>query len=191
MAVASSCFLSIWEGSGGLLPCGLATALRRGSNAKAKSMNLGRNVNAGNKNHCKNARFACVDDTTSLPRSQRRHNASLLRQCFDVQAWRELDFKSESSIVGVWDRPERLVLMIVGALANRMSPVLWILAIGPNITVIHRTVHLDATEDVKRAAAKQAAKVHACKSAAQFPPTAPRGLSEASPILTRSAGRGR
>src|SRR6202035_5916178 len=39
------------------------------------------------------------------------------------------------------DRPERLVLMIIGALANRMPPVLWILAIGPNITVIHRIVH--------------------------------------------------
>src|SRR5271154_2485169 len=45
------------------------------------------------------------------------------------------------SEVGFWDRPERLVLMILGALANRMPPVLWILAIGPNITVIHRIVH--------------------------------------------------
>lgn len=43
--------------------------------------------------------------------------------------------------VGFWDRPERLALMILGALANRMPPVLWILAIGPNITVIHRIVH--------------------------------------------------
>ncbi len=40
--------------------------------------------------------------------------------------------------VGFWDRPERLVLMILGALVNRMQWVLWILAIGPNITVIHR-----------------------------------------------------
>jgi CDP-diacylglycerol--glycerol-3-phosphate 3-phosphatidyltransferase len=43
--------------------------------------------------------------------------------------------------IGFWDRPERLVLMIVGALANRMEAALWILAIGPNITVIHRIVH--------------------------------------------------
>jgi len=43
--------------------------------------------------------------------------------------------------IGFWDRPERLVLMIVGALANRMEVVLWVLAIGPNITVIHRIVH--------------------------------------------------
>jgi hypothetical protein len=43
--------------------------------------------------------------------------------------------------VGFWDRPERLVLMIVGALTNRMEVVLWILAIGPNITVVHRILH--------------------------------------------------
>src|ERR1700733_11863504 len=38
--------------------------------------------------------------------------------------------------VGFWDRPERLVLMILGALLNRMPVSLWILAIGPNISVI-------------------------------------------------------
>lgn len=43
--------------------------------------------------------------------------------------------------VGFWDRPERLVLMILGALSNRMEIALWILAIGPNLTVIHRIVH--------------------------------------------------
>jgi CDP-diacylglycerol--glycerol-3-phosphate 3-phosphatidyltransferase len=95
------------------------------------------------------------------------------------------------SEVGFWDRPERLVLMIVGALANRMSPVLWILAIGPNITVIHRIVHTwMQTEGVKRTAAKNASKVAAGKSAAQFPPITPRGASDPSPILTRTAGRG-
>ena len=53
--------------------------------------------------------------------------------------------------VGFWDRPERLVLMIIGALANRMPPVLWILAIGPNITVIHRhRAHLEADERSRR-----------------------------------------
>src|SRR5579862_585775 len=92
------------------------------------------------------------------------------------------------SEVGFWDRPERLVLMIIGALANRMSPVLWILAIGPNITVIHRIVHTwMQTEGVKRAAAKQAAKSPAGKSAPQFPPIATRGPSDAPPILTRTA----
>jgi CDP-diacylglycerol--glycerol-3-phosphate 3-phosphatidyltransferase len=43
--------------------------------------------------------------------------------------------------VGFWERPERLVLMILGALTNRMDVALWILAIGPNVTVIHRILH--------------------------------------------------
>ncbi len=51
--------------------------------------------------------------------------------------------------VGFWERPERLVLMILGALTNRMDVVLWILAIGPNITVIHRILHTwKETKDV-------------------------------------------
>ena len=92
------------------------------------------------------------------------------------------------SEVGFWDRPERLALMIIGALANRMSPVLWILAIGPNITVIHRIVHTwMQTEGVKRAAARAAAK----KPAAQFPSVAARSSADTSPILSRTAGRGR
>src|SRR5579863_3655733 len=36
--------------------------------------------------------------------------------------------------VGFWERPERLCLMILGALSNRMDAALWILAIGPNIS---------------------------------------------------------
>ena len=43
--------------------------------------------------------------------------------------------------VGFWDRTERLVLMILAALLNRMPVALWILAIGPNITVIHGIVN--------------------------------------------------
>ena len=54
-----------------------------------------------------------------------------------------------TSEVGFWERPERLVLMILGALTNRMDVVLWILAIGPNITVIHRILHTwKETKDV-------------------------------------------
>lgn len=45
------------------------------------------------------------------------------------------------SEVGFWDRPERLALIILAALTNRMGLALWILAIGPNITVIHRIVY--------------------------------------------------
>jgi CDP-diacylglycerol--glycerol-3-phosphate 3-phosphatidyltransferase len=46
-----------------------------------------------------------------------------------------------ASEIGFWERPERLVLMILGALSNRMEVALWILAIGPNIAVVHRILH--------------------------------------------------
>jgi CDP-diacylglycerol--glycerol-3-phosphate 3-phosphatidyltransferase len=40
--------------------------------------------------------------------------------------------------VGFMERPERIVLVIIGALFNRMGPVLWVIAILSTITVIHR-----------------------------------------------------
>ncbi len=40
--------------------------------------------------------------------------------------------------VGFMERPERVVLLIIGALFDRMAPVLWIIAILGNLTVIHR-----------------------------------------------------
>ena len=40
--------------------------------------------------------------------------------------------------VGFLERPERIVLVILGALFNRMAPVLWIIAVLSTITVIHR-----------------------------------------------------
>lgn len=40
--------------------------------------------------------------------------------------------------VGFMERPERLVLVIIGLLFNRMAPVLWIVAVLSTITVIHR-----------------------------------------------------
>lgn len=40
--------------------------------------------------------------------------------------------------VGFMERPERIVLIIIGALFNRMGPVLWVIAILGTITVIHR-----------------------------------------------------
>jgi CDP-diacylglycerol--glycerol-3-phosphate 3-phosphatidyltransferase len=43
--------------------------------------------------------------------------------------------------VGFMERPERIVLIILGALFNRwgvMAPVLWVLAVLSTITVIHR-----------------------------------------------------
>ena len=38
------------------------------------------------------------------------------------------------------ERPERVVLLIIGALFDRMAPVLWVIAALANITVIHRMV---------------------------------------------------
>ena len=43
--------------------------------------------------------------------------------------------------VGFMERPERLVLVIIGAVFNRMAPVLWIIAVLSTITVIHRITH--------------------------------------------------
>ena len=42
--------------------------------------------------------------------------------------------------VGFLERPERVVLVILGALANRMAPVLWVIAILSNVTVISRMI---------------------------------------------------
>ena len=53
--------------------------------------------------------------------------------------------------VGFMERPERVVLVIIGALFNKMAPVLWIISVIGTITVIHRiwytyqqTRHMDA-----------------------------------------------
>ena len=43
--------------------------------------------------------------------------------------------------VGFMERPERLVLLIIGGLVNRMAQVLWVIAVISTITVIHRIVY--------------------------------------------------
>ncbi len=43
--------------------------------------------------------------------------------------------------VGVLERPERIVLIVVGALANRMTAVLWIIAVLANVTALQRIVY--------------------------------------------------
>jgi CDP-diacylglycerol--glycerol-3-phosphate 3-phosphatidyltransferase len=43
--------------------------------------------------------------------------------------------------VGFLERPERVVLIIIGALFDRMAPVLWLIAVLSNVTVIHRIVY--------------------------------------------------
>src|SRR5580704_13668959 len=86
-----------------------------------------------------------------------------------------------TSEIGFWERPERLVLMILGALTNRIDVALWLLAIGPNITVIHRILH---TWKQTRGSALAPIQMPLPNSSAPKP-------RDASPILTHSAGRGR
>ena len=43
--------------------------------------------------------------------------------------------------VGFFERPERVVLLIIGALFDRMAPVLWATAILSNLTVVHRMIY--------------------------------------------------
>ena len=43
--------------------------------------------------------------------------------------------------VGFLERPERVVLIIIGALFDRMAPVLWLIAVLSNLTVIHRILY--------------------------------------------------
>lgn len=43
--------------------------------------------------------------------------------------------------VGFLERPERIVLLIIGGLTNRMAPVLWVIAVLSNATAIHRIIY--------------------------------------------------
>jgi hypothetical protein len=42
--------------------------------------------------------------------------------------------------VGFMERPERVVLVIIGALFDRMAAVLWVIAVLSNLTVVHRMI---------------------------------------------------
>ncbi len=43
--------------------------------------------------------------------------------------------------VGFLERPERIVLLIIGALAERIAAVLWVIVVLSNLTVLHRVIH--------------------------------------------------
>jgi CDP-diacylglycerol--glycerol-3-phosphate 3-phosphatidyltransferase len=62
--------------------------------------------------------------------------------------------------VGFMERPERLVLLILGGAFNRMAQVLWVIATISTITVVHRVVYtwqeLRAGRSLPEAAASQA-----------------------------------
>ena len=98
-----------------------------------------------------------------------------------------------NAAVGFWDRPERLALMILGALLNRMPVALWILAIGSNLTVIHRIVStwkLTKDAPLVQAPSQAAGSRAPALRPASVPPSVPRDVPETRPILTRTVGRG-
>ena len=43
--------------------------------------------------------------------------------------------------VGFLERPERVVLIIIGAMFDRMAAVLWVIAVLSNLTVLHRMIY--------------------------------------------------
>lgn len=90
-----------------------------------------------------------------------------------------------TSEIGFFERPERLAIMILGALFNRMPVALWILAIGPNITVIHRILH--TWKQTKQAAPGEAIPSRGAQAASSEMPLE---VPAATPILRRSARRG-
>ena len=54
--------------------------------------------------------------------------------------------------VGFLERPERVVLIILGALFDRMAPVLWVIAILSNVTVVYRMIYTwEQTKQLERA----------------------------------------
>ena len=64
--------------------------------------------------------------------------------------------RAENSIpsckVGFLERPERIVLIILGALFDRMAPVLWIIAVLSNVTVVYRMVYTwEQSRELERA----------------------------------------
>jgi CDP-diacylglycerol--glycerol-3-phosphate 3-phosphatidyltransferase len=89
--------------------------------------------------------------------------------------------------VGFWERPERLSLMILCALVNRMPLALWILAIGPNITVVHNIIFTwqqtergrQSLTDAQTALGISPAQLQTNLRPAANPPR----------VMTRSAGR--
>lgn len=91
--------------------------------------------------------------------------------------------------VGFWERPERLGLLILGAVFNRVPIALLILAIGPNVTVVHRIWHTWKETEGRRAAERDASIVQTPESKASqsAQPAAQREMTE---LIARTARRG-
>jgi len=59
---------------------------------------------------------------------------------------------------GFMERPERVVLLIIGAFFDRMAPVLWVIAVLANLTVIHRVLYTwQQTRHLEETAPRKAA----------------------------------
>ena len=101
--------------------------------------------------------------------------------------------------VGFWERPERMGLLILGALVNRIPVVLFILAIGPNFTVIHRIWHTWNETEGRRRADETAAQPSAnplgsfeqhASSSGVDPHAQPQAERSLRDLLARAAKRG-
>src|SRR6202140_3383878 len=78
--------------------------------------------------------------------------------------------RAENSIpkckVGFMERPERVVLLIIGALFDRMAPVLWVIAVLGNLTVVHRIVF--TWQEAERLEEAQLKAAPAARAASKF-----------------------
>ena len=72
--------------------------------------------------------------------------------------------------VGFMERPERIVLIIIGALFNKMAPVLWVAALISTVTVIHRIVYTYQQTKILQAAVNESAQNQAVRSATEAYP---------------------
>jgi len=66
--------------------------------------------------------------------------------------------------VGFMERPERIVLMMIGTLFDRMAPVLWVIAVLGTVTVVHRMIY--TYQEAKRLEDAQLRAVPADKAGA-------------------------
>ena len=67
--------------------------------------------------------------------------------------------------VGFMERPERIVLVIAGALTDHMAPVLWVIAVLGNWTVIQRMIF--TWQEAKRLEDAQLRPAGSAKAAAK------------------------
>jgi CDP-diacylglycerol---glycerol-3-phosphate 3-phosphatidyltransferase len=83
--------------------------------------------------------------------------------------------------VGFMERPERIVLVIIGAVFNRMAPVLWVIAVIGNISVIHRIVYTYQQTRQHELAKAVASESPAAVASSQSPAVASRQSSVVRP----------